>query len=168
MSKIIVIGSPGSGKSTLTRKMQNILNYPVLHLDKIYHIDNETHITTEQLMQKVDEFAKSHNDWIIDGNYINSVEQRIKLADTVILLDIDSNICVENALARSKKERQPDMAAGFDVSKISQDFIDFIAKFKEKTLPTILSLFEQYKESKNIIILKSYSEIDNFINSLNK
>ena len=43
MSKIIVIGCPGSGKSTMTFKMCVKLNYPVLHLDKIYHIDNNNH-----------------------------------------------------------------------------------------------------------------------------
>ena len=166
MSKIIIIGCPGSGKSTLTFKIQDILNYPVMHLDKVYHIDNDTRISTEELIQKVDEFANSNDNWIIDGNYISTMEQRIILADTIVLLDLDSNICVENALARSKKERQADMAAGFDVSKISQDFLDYIAKFKESTLPRIMNLFEKYKDSKNLIILKSYKEIDEYVNQL--
>lgn len=163
MSKIIVIGCPGSGKSTLTFKMQDILKYPVMHLDKVYHIDNDTRISTEELIHKVDDFANSNEDWIIDGNYITTMEQRIILADTIILLDIDSNICVQNALARSKKERQKDMAVGFDVSKISQDFLDYIAKFKETTLPRIMDLYEKYKNLKNFIILKSYNDIDNYI-----
>ena len=163
MDKIIVIGCPGSGKSTLTFKLQNILKYPAMHLDKVYHIDNNTRISTEELIQKVDEFANSNNKWIIDGNYISTMEQRIILADTIILLDIDSNTCVENALARSKKDRQEDMAVGFDVSKISQEFLDYIAKFKETTLPKIMELFEKYKKHKNFIVLKSYNEIENYL-----
>ena len=166
MSKIIVIGCPGSGKSTLTAKMENILNYPVMHLDKVYHIDNNTRISTEQLIQKVDQFANAYNDWIIDGNYITTMEQRIVLADTIVLLDIDTQTCVENAIARSKKQRQPDMAVGFDVSQISQEFLDYIAKFKQSTLPKILNLFEKYKNSKNIIILKTYDEIEQYVAGL--
>lgn len=166
MNKIIIIGCPGSGKSTLSFKLENLLEVPTLHLDKIYHIDNDTRITTEELIEKVDEFAASSNRWIIDGNYISTMEQRVKLADTIILLDLDSELCVENALSRSKKERQADMAAGFDVSKISQEFLDYIAKFKETTLPRIMELFERYKDEKQFIILKSYAEIDEFYNNL--
>ena len=166
MEKIIVIGCPGSGKSTLVFKLKELLKVPTMHLDKVYHIDNDTRISTEELIQKVDEFAASSDKWIIDGNYISTMEQRIKLADTIILLDLDSKLCVENALARSKKERQADMAAGFDVSKISQEFLDYIAKFKETTLPRIMAYFEQYKDKKEFIILKSYEEIDKFYESV--
>ncbi len=166
MNKIIVIGCPGSGKSTLVFKLQDLLGFPTMHLDKVYHIDNDTRISTEELIQKVDEFASSSDKWIIDGNYISTMEQRIKLADTIILLDLDSNLCVENALARSKKERQSDMAAGFDVSKISQEFLDYIAKFKESTLPRIMAYYETYKNEKEFIILKSYKEIDEFYDGL--
>ena len=96
------------------------------------------------------------------------MEQRIILADTIILLDIDSATCVQNATDRSKKERQPDMAVGFDVSKISQEFLDYIAKFQETTLPKMLDLLEKYKNSKKIIVLKSYGEIQEYILQLKK
>ena len=68
------------------------------------------------------------------------MEERITLADSVILLDIDTNTCIQNAINRSKKARTPDMAEGFDVSIIKDDFLDFIAKFKNETLPKIMDL----------------------------
>lgn len=166
MKKIIVIGCPGSGKSTITFKMKDMLNYPVLHLDKIYHIDNNNHITREELVEKVEEFAKSHDNWIIDGNYISTVEQRVRLADTVILLDFDTDICIQNAINRSKKERTADLAEGFDNSKIKDEFIEFISNFKTNTLPKIMDILKKYEGEKNIVILRSYSEIDTFLDSL--
>ena len=166
MKKIIVIGCPGSGKSTMVFKMNEKLHYPVLHLDKIYHIDNERHITREELVSKVDEFAKTNDNFIIDGNYISTVEQRIKLADTVILLDIDTEICIQNAIGRSKKEKTADMADGFDNSKLQSEFLEFITKFKNDSLPKIMDLIEKYKNEKTIVVLKNYVEIDKFIDSL--
>lgn len=163
MNKIIVIGCPGSGKSTLTFKLEKLLCFNTLHLDKIYHIDNDKHISREELVRQVNEFANANQQWIIDGNYISTVEQRIKLADTVILLDIDTETCINNAISRSKKEKTADMADGFDNSKLNNDFLNFITKFKEDSLPKILELFEKYKTEKNIIVLKSYEEIDNFL-----
>lgn len=166
MSKIIIIGCPGSGKSTISFKLEKILNYPVLHLDKIYHIDNNNHISREELIEKVDTFAKNNDNWIIDGNYISTVEQRIQLADTIILLDIETNICIENAINRSKKERTADMADGFDNSKIQNEFIEFIKNFKTNSLPKIMFLLEKYKNNKKVVIFKTYDEIDKFLSNL--
>ncbi len=162
MARIIIIGCPGSGKSTMTFKLKDKLNYPVLHLDQIYHIDNENHITREELVAKVEEFANTHENWIIDGNYVSTVEQRVKLADTIVLLDSDTELCVNNAIGRTKKERGADMAEGFDNSKIKDEFIEFIKNFKQNTLPRIMAVLENYKD-KNIVILKNYEEVDRFI-----
>ncbi|MDG4981772.1 hypothetical protein OGZ39_08880 [Lactococcus lactis] len=35
--KIMIIGSSGSGKSTFARELGKITNYPILHLDKVFH-----------------------------------------------------------------------------------------------------------------------------------
>ncbi|MBE5739186.1 MAG: topology modulation protein [Clostridiales bacterium] len=166
MAKIIIIGCPGSGKSTMTFKINEILNYPVLHLDKTYHIDNNTHISRAELVEKVNSFVTSHQNWIIDGNYISTIEQRIQLADTVILLDIDKDTCIQNAIGRSKKEKTADMADGFDNSQIQNEFIEFIKNFKSNSLPKIMELLEHYKHDKKIFIFKTYSEIDDFIKAL--
>lgn len=167
MAKIIIIGCPGSGKSTLTFKMQEMLKYPVLHLDKIYHINNNEHISREELIDKVNNFALSNNNWIIDGNYISTIEQRIKLADIIILFDFNTKICIENAINRSKKERTVDMADGFDNSKIKDEFLNFITKFKKESLPKILDILSNYGKDKKIIMLKDYQDVDNFLTNLN-
>ena len=66
--KIIIIGCPGAGKSILTRQINEFLNYPVLHLDKVYHTKGKEHISSEELVNKIDNFTKEHSKWIIDGN----------------------------------------------------------------------------------------------------
>ena len=168
MNKITIIGCPGSGKSTLSFKLEKLLKFPVLHLDKIYHIDNTHHISRDELVAKVNEFAIKNKNWIIDGNYISTVEQRIKLADTIIILDIDTNVCVNNALDRTKKDRGADMAAGFDNSQVSDEFINFIKDFKTKSLPKIMELVEVYKHEKQFLIFNNYTQIDKFLEELKK
>ena len=44
MKKIIVIGSPGAGKSVFSRKLRDITNLPLYHLDMLYHKSDGTHI----------------------------------------------------------------------------------------------------------------------------
>ena len=48
MKKIIVIGCPGSGKTTFSLKLAEKIKLPLFHLDAIWHKPDRTHITREE------------------------------------------------------------------------------------------------------------------------
>ncbi len=165
--KIIVIWCPGSGKSTFTKTINNFLNYPVLHLDKIYHINDKNHITREELIKKVKNFTSKYNKWIIDWNYISTINTRIKLADTIILLNISSRICLKNVYKRSEDSIKywiirDDMVKWFNES-LEDDFINFIKNFEIDTFPKIIKTLKNYK-NKKVIIINNYEEFEDTIN----
>ena len=164
MEKIMIIGSPGSGKSTLARKLNDILGIPVLHLDYIYHIDNNNQITREELRRRIKEFALNNDSFIIDGNYKWTMEYRMGFVDTIILLDIPTEICIKNVLQRKSEPQRSDMAPGFDNSIMDDDFLDFIRNFEKEKLPDIYKLINN--SGKKIFVLKSMTAIENFITSI--
>ena len=53
MKKVIVIGSPGAGKSTFSRKLQNITGLPLFYLDMIYHRADKTTCSAEEFDEKL-------------------------------------------------------------------------------------------------------------------
>ncbi|WP_243122337.1 hypothetical protein [Clostridium septicum] len=53
-------------------------------------------------MNEVNRFTNKYENWIIDGNYISILEMRVKLADTIILLNIPSDICLKNVYEKRK------------------------------------------------------------------
>ena len=77
MNKIIVIGSPGSGKSTFSKKLSSILNIPLYHLDLIWHKEDKTNISKEEFDNILNNILKK-DQYIIDGNYNRTLEVRIK------------------------------------------------------------------------------------------
>lgn len=169
--KIIIIGCPGAGKSVLTRRINEFLDYPVMHLDKVYHTGGKSHITREELVEKVSDFASNHENWIIDGNYISTLDMRVKLADTVILLNIPSEICLGNACKRSEENInqgtiRDDVAEGFDYT-MTEEFINSIKNFEKDVLPRIKETLKKYSD-KNIIIINSYREKEEFIDKFKK
>ena len=105
MSKIIVIGSPGAGKSVFSQKLSDITGLPLYHLDMLYHKPDGTHISKEELEDKLREIF-SNDDWIIDGNYQRTLEIRLKECDTVFLLDFPTEVCLEGAKSRIGKKRE--------------------------------------------------------------
>lgn len=164
MEKIMIIGCPGSGKSTFSKQLAKKLEIPLLHLDYIYHIDNFKQISRDELKEMVTAFTNAHDSFIIDGNYGGTLEWRTQFCDTVILLDIETEICIKNVIARMNEEKRTDMAPGFDHTIMDGDFLDFVRNFKTKKLPEIKAILD--KVDINKIVLKDYEDTQKFLNKI--
>lgn len=162
MKKVIVIGCPGSGKSFFSKKLKEKLDIPLYHIDMIYHKNDRTHITTDELIEKLKEVFNKDT-WIIDGNYQKTLELRLKECDTVFLMDFPTEVCLQGAINRIGTNRE-DLPWVED--KLDENFKESILKFKDAKLPKIYELLNTYKENLNIVIFKSREEVDNYINML--
>lgn len=165
MKRILVIGSPGSGKSRLSKDLSLLLGLPILHLDYIYHIDNERQISRADLKDKITQFVLSNDSFIIDGNYNGTLEYRLAYADTVFFYMIDKEICMENAVRRLQEPKRDDMAPGFDHTKMDDDFLDYIRDFECNNISMIEHVLKKFPNV-NVIRFKSYKQKDEFLENL--
>ena len=105
MKRVIVIGSPGSGKSTFSRNLRDKTGLPLYHLDNIWHRPDRTTITREEFDERLSAIL-AKDSWIIDGNYSRTLELRIKHCDTVFLLDYPLEVCLAGVKGRIGNERE--------------------------------------------------------------
>lgn len=140
MKKIIVIGSPGAGKSFFSRKLSSLTSIRLFHIDNLYWRADRTHITHEELVRKLNEIM-SEEEWIIDGNYISTMELRVKEADTIFFLDYPTEICIEGIKSRIGKKRDD---IPWTENELDSDFLKFVEAFSTETKPQIESLLEKY------------------------
>ena len=167
MRRILVIGCPGSGKSTFSKRLAKKLNYPILHLDRIFHIDNYNQISREQLLKKIKDFIDQNENFIIDGNYTGSLAYRLQFSDTVFYFDIPSNICLRNVIYRIEHNLpRDDIAPGFDNSIMDPEFIEYVKTFNNRVKPKI----EKILEDNRIKPIKffNYDEVENFFINISK
>ena len=162
MNKAIIIGCPGSGKTTFAEKLQKCTDLPLYYLDAIWHKPDKTHIPREEFDQRIAEIFETPK-WIIDGNYKRTIEMRMKQCDTVFLFDLPVEMCLQGVTDRVGKER-------YDLpwleTQVDPEFRQFIEDFPKDTLPYIYELIEKYKDDKRVIIFKSREEADGFIEKL--
>lgn len=162
MKKVIVIGCPGSGKTTFSEKLSQCTGLPLYYLDAIWHKPDRTHISREEYDARLAEIL-AEEEWIIDGNYSRTVEVRMQACDTVFLFDLPTETCIQGATERLGKARYdvPWIDTELD-PKLKQEIEDFPIK----TLPTIYELVDRYSKNKQIIVFKSRVQADDYLNSL--
>ena len=68
MKRIMVIGCPGSGKSTFSRKLHTITGIPLFHLDMMNWYADRTTVDKAVFRERLSDTIKK-SEWIIDGNY---------------------------------------------------------------------------------------------------
>ena len=158
MRKVIIIGCPGAGKSTFARKLRDDTNLPLYYLDMLWHKEDKTNISREEFDTKLNDILKKDK-WIIDGNYLRTLEMRLKECDTVFLLDYPLEVCLDGAKSRIGKKRE-DMP--WVESELDEEFKQFIEDFSKEQLPQVYELLDKYSEELNIIIFKSRVEAEKY------
>ena len=159
MKKVIVIGCPGSGKSTVSRALHNKTGIPLYHLDMMYWNADKTTVEKIVFLERLSTVLEK-DEWIIDGNYGSTMELRMAACDTVIFLDYPLDVCLDGIKERRGKPRS-DMP--WIETEEDAEFIEFIKSYNEQQKPKVLELLEKY-DDKNIIIFKSREEADAFLN----
>jgi adenylate kinase family enzyme len=169
MKRVVIIGSGGAGKSTLARRLGEILKLEVLHLDQLYWKPNWVEPPKDEWIQTVAGLLQKET-WIMDGNFGGTMEMRLEACDTAIFLDFPRTICLYRVFKRWLKYRttnRPDMTEGCN-EKIDWEFLGWIWNFRKTTKPQIEERLQKIASKKTVIRLKSAREVENLFQMLNK
>ena len=159
----MIIGCPGSGKSTFSRALHQITGIPLFHLDMMYWNSDRTTVEKAVFRKRLSD-AIQQNEWIIDGNYGSTIELRLQACDTVIFLDYPLEICLDGIRERRGKARS-DMPWIENEDEEDAEFIEFIKSYNTQSRPQIMDLLKLYSD-KNFFIFNNRKEADKFLANL--
>ena len=154
--RILVIGSPGAGKSTFSRKLRDKTGISLCYLDMIYHNPDRTSVGREVFDERLSQVLNT-DEWIIDGNYQRTLPLRFEKCTEVFFFDLPVEECLQGAEARigRKREDMPWVENEFD-----PEFRQYILDFSKDQLPKIYQLTELYADTKKIVVFHSRQEAD--------
>lgn len=165
MEKVIIIGCGGGGKSTLARKLGEILNIKVYHLDAMYWKPG-WEMTAKDEWKKLIQQVIEEDSWLMDGNYGSTIDMRAQAADSIIFLDYSTTRCLYGIFRRRVMyhgRTRPDMNEGCP-ERLDWDFIKWVAKYKREKAPGIIARLEEFKlQGKEIYHFTNPRETEKFI-----
>ena len=105
MQRIVVVGGPGTGKSTVAAAIAQQLNTTHTELDSLWWGPDWMPNGRHQMRNHVGHLSEADR-WVIDGNYIDEVADLLwPLADTIVWLDLPRGKSVRRAIMRSVQRR---------------------------------------------------------------
>lgn len=168
MSKIMVIGFSGSGKSTISKMISDILNIPVLYLDSVHWLPNRIENDTKTECKVVSDFLENNNSWVIDGNFSHmSYKERLESADLIVFMNFNRFNCLFRAFKRLFENlgKTRESMADNCVEKVDFEFIKWILWDSRQKSQTDNYKYALEKYGDKVVVIRNQKEYDVFIDN---
>ncbi len=167
MQRVLVIGCGGAGKSALGRRLADLLELPLVHLDQHYWKPGWVETPRPEWLQKLTALL-AEDSWIMDGNYGGTLGMRLAAADSVVLLDLPRRTCLWGIFKRRLLSRwvpRSDMAAGCR-EQLSPDFVRWVWNYPRDHRSGVLEKLKEVEGEKEIFVLTSRRDVEEFVSGL--
>ena len=145
MRRILVMGPPGSGKSTMARQLGARFGLPVFHLDQAWWRPGWIEAPPQAFRAEVERIA-ALPEWVIDGNFTVTIAPRFCAADTLIYLDFPPWLSVVRVVRRTIRgfgRIRPDMPEGCP-ERFEFAFLRFVWTYNRERRARNLALVESF------------------------
>lgn len=149
MNKIHIIGSVGSGKTTLARRLSKELNIPFYELDNVVWERGERE-DRRRSPEERDELLLTiirSEQWIIEGVHLDWVGDSFQQADLIILVDPPYRTRQRQIIKRFFKQRMKLEASHYKPTfTIFRKMIEWNKIYETKNRQEILEALAPYKD----------------------
>ncbi|MBF9232580.1 P-loop NTPase family protein [Microvirga alba] len=163
MRRILVIGSPGAGKSTLARRLAERLDLPLIHLDREYFGPGWTMPPRPEWRERVEALV-ARPEWVMDGNYASTFDLRVPRATEIVWLDLPRWRCLASVTwrvtrnyGRVRADLGPDCTERFDWS-----FMRWIWAYPNRMRPKTARMLQNLRPDQRLHVLRSRALIPAF------
>jgi len=152
MKRVVILGRGASGKSTLARRLGEITRLPVIELDKVFWRSGLVGTPRDQWVVMQQKLV-AEDGWIMDGDLgpYDSVEVRLRAADTIILLDFSLGRCAWRALRRSRER---------------VDFWRWLVAYRCQSRPVLMQAIANHAPTAELQMLRDPAALKRFVADL--
>lgn len=167
MQRVAVVGSGGAGKTTFALACSEATGLPVVHLDKHFWHPGWIESDPEDWRERQADLLIG-GEWIADGNYGNTLDLRLSLADTIIWLDFSRYVCLLGAVRRTLFNLGRPMQAVGCPERFDREFLKWVWEFPRQSRPKLLEAIERHGIGAEVLRFQSRRETKAFLRNFQK
>lgn len=161
--RVLVLGSPGSGKTCFAGELARLTGLPHFNMDDLYWRAGWRRPDPEVFCRELDEVLARPR-FILDGNYLRDLPQRMPHADAVVLLDMPTWVCLR-AVAWRELRRYAGHRASLPLRvrddpayrpRLALDFrfASLVLHFRRRTWPQVHDLVERTPGRRQVFVIR--------------
>lgn len=169
MKRVMIVGQPGAGKSTLARALGDLTGLPVVHVDRIHHLPGwKPRQRDEKIAMALESHARP--EWIFEGGLSATYMERLARADVLIVLDFPLWLRCWRVFKRTLLyygRTRPDMADGCP-ERFEAEFWRWIWDTRHSGRRGILALIERAGPNTDVVVLRSASQVRRWLGAVSE
>ena len=141
MKRVLILGRAASGKSCLARTLGELTGLPVIELDKVFWQPQLQALPPDKWASVQNRLIQNPC-WIMDGDLgpYDSVEIRLRAADTIIFLDFSILRCAWRASRRSHERA---------------DFWLWLLRYRHRSRPFLMKAIANHAPGATLHVLRN-------------
>jgi hypothetical protein len=163
--RILVLGSPGSGKTLLSNVLGERLGLELLRLADFFWQPGRVRMPTDAWRVRVAELA-SRPRWVMDGTYEASLDLRLPNSDAIVFIRSNRWACLWRVVVRRLLGRWRPAAESALGHALTPFFVRYVARFPVVTQPEVFALMAEHAVGKPLIVLDGARAVDRLIEQI--
>lgn len=154
MLRVVVLGNGASGKSTFARALGAATGIPTTELDAVFWAADLEPTQPDRWVDIQEELTEGDS-WILDGDLgpYDTLEVRLRRADSVVLFDVPTRVCAWRALWRSRQRR---------------DFWRWLLTWRRRCLPLLRAAIEDQGDHIELFVIRGDADVDRVTSELTR